>query len=228
MLPENLSHFYRYQGSLTTPPCSESVIWTIFHSPIVLSHTQASGSSRVAGPALHFWAELLFPLPSAVTLRCSQISLLENTLLDWQNRTLRNDYRHAQPLNGRAVESSFPAKPSPGNGVSTQGSAFPQEGRETSVEGDKLQITLFRHAGDPFSQRGSVHAQLVEMVQVPLRLPALQWCSGGCRVCASRFFWPQWCCTGVPSGAMWHHTQYWVQVCLRDMNHCRNSSGMAG
>ncbi|KAK2526810.1 hypothetical protein Q9966_010650 [Columba livia] len=68
---------------------------------------------RFAGPALHFWAELLFPLPSAVTLRCSQISLLENTLLDWQNRTLRNDYRHAQPLNGRAVESSFPAKPSP-------------------------------------------------------------------------------------------------------------------
>uniref|UniRef100_A0A8C8BLN6 Carbonic anhydrase 6 n=1 Tax=Otus sunia TaxID=257818 RepID=A0A8C8BLN6_9STRI len=85
MLPENLSHFYRYQGSLTTPPCSESVIWTIFHSPIVL-------------------------------LRCSQISLLENTLLDWQNRTLRNDYRHAQPLNGRVVESSFRAKPSPGNG----------------------------------------------------------------------------------------------------------------
>uniref|UniRef100_A0A8D0ESX5 Carbonic anhydrase n=1 Tax=Strix occidentalis caurina TaxID=311401 RepID=A0A8D0ESX5_STROC len=40
MLPENLSQFYRYQGSLTTPPCSESVIWTIFHSPIVLSHTQ--------------------------------------------------------------------------------------------------------------------------------------------------------------------------------------------
>lgn len=56
MLPENLSYFYRYQGSLTTPPCSESVIWTIFHSPIVLSHTQVS-----AGPQ-----QLLFPpfLPS--------------------------------------------------------------------------------------------------------------------------------------------------------------------
>ncbi|NXU78957.1 CAH6 anhydrase, partial [Oreotrochilus melanogaster] len=78
MLPENLSHFYRYQGSLTTPPCFESVTWTIFHSPIVLSHTQ--------------------------------ISLLESTLLDWQNRTLRNDYRHAQPLNHRVVESSFQAK----------------------------------------------------------------------------------------------------------------------
>ncbi|NWU96484.1 CAH6 anhydrase, partial [Upupa epops] len=81
MLPENLLHFYRYKGSLTTPPCSESVIWTIFHSPIVLSHTQ--------------------------------ISLLENTLLDWQNRTLRNDYRHAQSLNGRVVESSFRAKLTP-------------------------------------------------------------------------------------------------------------------
>uniref|UniRef100_A0A8C2TGY3 Carbonic anhydrase n=1 Tax=Coturnix japonica TaxID=93934 RepID=A0A8C2TGY3_COTJA len=77
MLPENLSHFYRYQGSLTTPPCSESVTWTIFDSPIVLSH--------------------------------AQISLLENTLLDWHNRTLRNDYRHAQPLHGRVVEASFQA-----------------------------------------------------------------------------------------------------------------------
>ncbi|XP_425745.5 carbonic anhydrase 6 isoform X1 [Gallus gallus] len=79
MLPENLSHFYRYQGSLTTPPCSESVTWTIFDSPIVLSHTQ--------------------------------IGLLENTLLDWHNRTLRNDYRHAQPLHGRVVEASFQARP---------------------------------------------------------------------------------------------------------------------
>lgn len=40
MLPENLSHFYRYPGSLTTPPCSESVIWTVFDSPIILSPTQ--------------------------------------------------------------------------------------------------------------------------------------------------------------------------------------------
>uniref|UniRef100_A0A8C0IY13 Carbonic anhydrase n=1 Tax=Chelonoidis abingdonii TaxID=106734 RepID=A0A8C0IY13_CHEAB len=89
MLPENLSHFYRYQGSLTTPPCSESVIWTVFDSPIILSHTQ--------------------------------IKLLENTLLDWQNNTLRNDYRHTQPLNDRVVESSFKAKGTRGkNGAGTR------------------------------------------------------------------------------------------------------------
>uniref|UniRef100_A0A8C6Z0E0 Carbonic anhydrase n=1 Tax=Nothoprocta perdicaria TaxID=30464 RepID=A0A8C6Z0E0_NOTPE len=83
MLPENLSRFYRYQGSLTTPPCSESVTWTVFDDPVVLSHTQV-------------------------------ISLLESTLLDWHNRTLRNDYRRAQPLHGRAVEASFRA---PGTGT---------------------------------------------------------------------------------------------------------------
>ncbi|KAJ8360777.1 hypothetical protein SKAU_G00173020 [Synaphobranchus kaupii] len=40
MLPENLSHFFRYQGSLTTPPCYESVLWTLFDAPIMLSHNQ--------------------------------------------------------------------------------------------------------------------------------------------------------------------------------------------
>ncbi|XP_053307869.1 carbonic anhydrase 6 isoform X2 [Spea bombifrons] len=75
MLPENLDNFFRYNGSLTTPPCTENVLWTIFDSPIILSHTQ--------------------------------IKLLENTLLDWHNNTLRNDYRHAQPLNDRVVQSSF-------------------------------------------------------------------------------------------------------------------------
>uniref|UniRef100_A0A8C3UHI8 Carbonic anhydrase n=1 Tax=Catharus ustulatus TaxID=91951 RepID=A0A8C3UHI8_CATUS len=103
MLPENLSHFYRYQGSLTTPPCSESVIWTVFHSPIVLSHTQ--------------------------------IQLLENTLLDWHNRTLRNDYRHAQPLQGRVVEASFPAQRAQGKGQGTPrgpvGDRQPRGGCET-------------------------------------------------------------------------------------------------
>ncbi|KAJ8259675.1 hypothetical protein GJAV_G00172150 [Gymnothorax javanicus] len=75
MLPENLSHFYRYQGSLTTPPCFESILWTVFDTPITLSH--------------------------------NQIRKLESTLMDHENQTLWNDYRMAQPLNDRVVESSF-------------------------------------------------------------------------------------------------------------------------
>ncbi|XP_072442246.1 carbonic anhydrase 6 isoform X1 [Chiloscyllium punctatum] len=75
LLPHNLSNFYRYRGSLTTPPCFESIIWTIFDTPIVLSS--------------------------------NQIRLLETSVLDWENKTLRNDYRHAQPVNDRIVEASF-------------------------------------------------------------------------------------------------------------------------
>ncbi|XP_067095208.1 carbonic anhydrase 6 [Osmerus mordax] len=40
MLPENLNHYFRYQGSLTTPPCDESILWTVFDTPIILSHNQ--------------------------------------------------------------------------------------------------------------------------------------------------------------------------------------------
>ncbi|XP_045065266.1 neuronal pentraxin-1-like [Coregonus clupeaformis] len=75
MLPENLNHFFRYQGSLTTPPCYESILWTVFDTPITLSH--------------------------------NQIRKLESTLMDMDNMTLWNDYRMAQPLNDRVVESSF-------------------------------------------------------------------------------------------------------------------------
>ena len=40
LLPANRG-FYRYSGSLTTPPCSEGIVWTVFKEPIELSAAQA-------------------------------------------------------------------------------------------------------------------------------------------------------------------------------------------
>ncbi|XP_022341512.2 uncharacterized protein LOC111135592 [Crassostrea virginica] len=39
-LPEDTSRFYRYNGSLTTPGCFESVIWTVFEERLTLSPRQ--------------------------------------------------------------------------------------------------------------------------------------------------------------------------------------------
>ncbi|KAJ8257588.1 hypothetical protein GJAV_G00187390 [Gymnothorax javanicus] len=112
MLPENLSQFFRYQGSLTTPPCFESIIWTVFDNPITLSH--------------------------------NQIRKLESTLMDHENKTLWNDYRIAQPLNGRVVESSF----LPRLGKSTFCRQEEIEAKLLKIEGLVTSLGKHMHSGD--------------------------------------------------------------------------------
>lgn len=44
---DKLAKYYRYQGSLTTPACSEAVVWTIFEERIPLSKEQLSAFSNL-------------------------------------------------------------------------------------------------------------------------------------------------------------------------------------
>lgn len=40
LLPVRLDEYYRYDGSLTTPPCYPSVLWTVFRNPVTMSRKQ--------------------------------------------------------------------------------------------------------------------------------------------------------------------------------------------
>ncbi|KAJ8260814.1 hypothetical protein COCON_G00165370 [Conger conger] len=40
LLPNRLDRFYRYNGSLTTPPCYQTVNWTIFNDTVTVSRRQ--------------------------------------------------------------------------------------------------------------------------------------------------------------------------------------------
>lgn len=42
LLPSELEQFFRYNGSLTTPPCYQSVLWTVFNRRAQISVGQVS------------------------------------------------------------------------------------------------------------------------------------------------------------------------------------------
>ena len=48
MLPARHGYF-RYYGSLTTPPCSEGLVWTVFRDPITASKEQVEKFAKVFG-----------------------------------------------------------------------------------------------------------------------------------------------------------------------------------
>lgn len=48
LIPKEMARF-RLDGSLTTPPCSENVAWTIFKSPIQASKAQIAAIEEMAG-----------------------------------------------------------------------------------------------------------------------------------------------------------------------------------
>ncbi|XP_078007321.1 carbonic anhydrase 12 isoform X2 [Phascolarctos cinereus] len=80
LLPQNLNEYYRYQGSLTTPPCFPSVLWTVFRNPVQISQDQ------------------LLALETA--LYCTHID-------DPSPQELVNNFREVQKFDERLVHVSF-------------------------------------------------------------------------------------------------------------------------
>jgi carbonic anhydrase len=46
LLPEEKTYF-TYMGSLTTPPCSENVLWFVMKNPILVSEEQVQNFGRI-------------------------------------------------------------------------------------------------------------------------------------------------------------------------------------
>ncbi|KAE8634663.1 hypothetical protein XENTR_v10002397 [Xenopus tropicalis] len=86
---DKLSRYYRYQGSLTTPDCSEVVIWTVFEDPISISQKQLKIMTETA----HFTAN-------------------GETLVK-----MSDNFRTPQPLKGRKVWASKDATVSHSNAI---------------------------------------------------------------------------------------------------------------
>uniref|UniRef100_A0A8C8RAF5 Carbonic anhydrase n=1 Tax=Pelusios castaneus TaxID=367368 RepID=A0A8C8RAF5_9SAUR len=80
LLPDRLDEYYRYEGSLTTPPCYPSVLWTVFRHPVKVSQEQ------------------LLALETA--LYCTQAN--DPTPLE-----MVNNFRHVQEFDERLVSVSF-------------------------------------------------------------------------------------------------------------------------
>ncbi|XP_072271720.1 carbonic anhydrase 15-like isoform X2 [Pyxicephalus adspersus] len=75
---DKLSSYYRYQGSLTTPDCSEAVIWTVFEHPVTISKTQ----HQILTNTSHFSANGETPVK------------------------IKDNFRPPQPLKGRQILAS--------------------------------------------------------------------------------------------------------------------------
>ncbi|NXR94055.1 CAH14 anhydrase, partial [Hypocryptadius cinnamomeus] len=85
LLPAQLERYYRYNGSLTTPPCFQSVLWTLFPQPVRISRAQLE------------------------QLQGSLYSTEEGEQEEPQ--LLVDNFRAPQELNQRPVLSSFPREP---------------------------------------------------------------------------------------------------------------------
>lgn len=84
LLPSDKTSFYTYPGSLTTPPCSESVTWVVMKDQVAISIRQLNRFNELEGLG-HGDA---------------------NVVADKERHILQHNLRSLQPLGKRTVQSN--------------------------------------------------------------------------------------------------------------------------
>ncbi|CAB1445925.1 unnamed protein product [Pleuronectes platessa] len=126
LLPKDLKRYYRYNGSLTTPPCYQSVIWSVFHERVQVSKAQCGRMLRQPKlpllpmlPLRGCTGELGLSQPGSPGVRgaghSKQLLKMETILYsskakDPDRMLLQDNYRTTQLLNHRVVFASFSAE----------------------------------------------------------------------------------------------------------------------
>lgn len=86
LLPADLSRYWTYCGSLTTPPCHESVRFIVVKDPIEVSEEQLNAFRSLRR------RPFTRQVAAATTVTCCHLA---------------NNFRPTMPLNGRTVHTSF-------------------------------------------------------------------------------------------------------------------------
>ncbi|CAF90701.1 unnamed protein product, partial [Tetraodon nigroviridis] len=110
LLPDPLLRdYWVYEGSLTTPPCSEKVTWILFRYPLTISQVQVRAHSE----------PLTLTLPSITSdthhssvLQIEEFRRLRShikgaELLEGNDGLLGDNFRPTQPLSDRMVRAAF-------------------------------------------------------------------------------------------------------------------------
>ena len=82
LLPESRDSYWRYNGSLTTPYCNESVIWTVFTSTVPVSQEQVCNAIKFTWVKAKFQTK---PKDSkkTCTLNLQHFSVIMNVLFSF-------------------------------------------------------------------------------------------------------------------------------------------------
>lgn len=105
LFPQQLEQFFRYNGSLTTPPCYESVLWTVFNRRAQISMGQVSAGCEYTfnlRPLPMPWGDFSTSAPQLETLQGTLSSTEEDP-----SEPLVQNYRVPQSLNQRTIFASF-------------------------------------------------------------------------------------------------------------------------